>query len=243
MSSGSPSPGLAVRARSLVAAADHGTLATLDPAGQPYTSLVELISLPDGDLAMLLSSLAEHHGNLLARPECCMLVTAGQSGEQRLAGPRAALQGCAQPLQEPARLRDAWLRSHPRAATYIDFRDFDFFVLRVSRVRFIGGFGRMGWLRAGDYRGGKPDPLAEVAPGAIRHMNEDHAEALLGYARRLAGADWAQSAEMVWLDSLGFELLARAGNRLQPLRVDFPAPVETAAELRLTLARMARGSP
>jgi Protein of unknown function (DUF2470) len=45
----------------------------------------------------------------------------------------------------------------------------------------------MGWIAAEDYGSARPDPLAEAAPGIIRHMNTDHSDALLLIARQLAG--------------------------------------------------------
>lgn len=49
----------------------------------------------------------------------------------------------------------------------------------MSSVYFIGGFGVMGWVPAAEYTHARPDPLAETAQEIIRHMNADHADALL----------------------------------------------------------------
>ena len=63
----------------------------------------------------------------------------------------------------------------------------EFYRLQVSAVYFIGGFGVMGWITAEEYRSALPDPLAKAAPRIIRHMNDDHADALRLIAHRFAG--------------------------------------------------------
>ena len=44
------------------------------------------------------------------------------------------------------------MRLHPTAASYINFPDFGFYRLRVDRVRYIAGFGQMGWINRETHR-------------------------------------------------------------------------------------------
>ncbi|GIV95326.1 MAG: hypothetical protein KatS3mg056_4035 [Chloroflexus sp.] len=39
-----------------------------------------------------------------------------------------------------------------------------------------------------------PDPIAPIAAAAIEHMNSDHADAVLAYARGLAGMSLGQTS-------------------------------------------------
>src|SRR4029450_6788873 len=82
---------------------------------------------------------------------------------------------------------------------------FAFWRLDLSDVYFVGGFGAMDWLTVTGYETAGPDPLAEAGPGIIEHMNRDHADALILYARVL-GALPAEEAEMVAIDRLGVKL-------------------------------------
>ena len=61
----------------------------------------------------------------------------------------------------------------------------------------------MGWISAEDYASALPDPLAEAAPGIIRHMNNDHADALRLIAQRFAG-EASDEAAITAVDRLGF---------------------------------------
>ena len=80
-------------------------------------------------------------------------------------------------------------------------------------------------------------PLADAAPGIIEHMNRDHADALIEYARHFAG-EVADEATMVAVDRLGFKLRLRQGERLSSVRIAFPAEVRSAEQSRTTLIAM-----
>lgn len=88
-----------------------------------------------------------------------------------------------------------------------------------------------------------PNVLDGIAPGAIRHMNEDHSHNLLDYARVLAGLPWAEEAEMTDLDQFGFDLVVRGGGRIHHVRLPFEPPLTSADQLRpalIVLAQRAR---
>lgn len=97
----------------------------------------------------------------------------------------------------------------------------------------------MDWVTAFDYRRARPDPLADAAPGIIEHMNRDHAEALIEYARHFA-REVADEATMVAVDRLGFKLRLRQGERLSSVRIAFPREVTSAEQSRETLIAMLR---
>ncbi|HEY3239913.1 MAG TPA: hypothetical protein VGL92_10145, partial [Acidimicrobiia bacterium] len=73
-----------------------------------------------------------------------------------LAAGRATLIGDLLPVAggERAAVRDLYLAANPASASYIDFGDFGFWRLEVRSVRYVGGYGRMSWVDAGDYAAG-----------------------------------------------------------------------------------------
>jgi putative heme iron utilization protein len=95
----------------------------------------------------------------------------------------------------------------------------------------------MDWLTVEGYEAARPDPLADAAPGIIEHMNRDHADALILYARVL-GPVAADAAEMVAVDRLGFKLRVRAGDGLEGCRIGFPREVTDAGQCRRVLIEM-----
>ena len=124
----------------------------------------------------------------------------------------------------------------------MDFDDFAFWRLDLTDVYFVGGFGAMDWLTVPGYEAARPDPLAEAAPGIIEHMNRDHADALVLYARVLGNlaleAAGIVAAEMVAVDRLGFKLRVRAAGGLHGCRIGFPREVTSAEQCRAALIEM-----
>lgn len=84
------------------------------------------------------------------------------------------------------------------------------------------------------------DPLAPIAAGAIAHMNSDHADAVLAYARSLAGLEWAQSAVVERIDAAGIDLHVVGHGRTESARIRFDPPLTDPAQLRPTLVALAQ---
>jgi len=138
-----------------------------------------------------------------------------------------------------AEVRDLYLSRYENAKYWQDYTDFAYHRLDVAGVYFIGGFGVMGWVPAEDYAAARPDPLAESGPGIIRHMNADHAEALLLIARRFAGEE-ADEASMTAVDRLGFHLRLKTGDRVHGRRIAFLREAVAPEDARAVLIDMVR---
>lgn len=235
-----PEPTFAERARTLVAQARTGTLATLSRKhpGHPFASLMPYALDPAGRPLVLISSMAVHTQNLTADARASLLVTQPDPPAEPLAGGRVTLMGEVTQVPTSERAdREIYLARHPPARSWAEFPDFALWRLEVRDVYFVAGFGAMGWVSAGEYGAARPDPLADVAGGILEHMNRDHAEALRLYAGFFAGAE-ADEASMTSLDRLGFKLRLRRGPRRWSVRVAFPREVTTAAEARAVLIEM-----
>lgn len=151
-------PAHAERCRALALSARSATLSTVarDPVGYPYGSLVAIAADELGRPLLLLSSLAEHSGNLKVHPEASILISAPVAGaeEDPLAGERVAILGTCAPVAESERasVREIFLAAQPSATRYVDFPDFVFHRLEPVAVRYVGGFGRMSWVGPEAYR-------------------------------------------------------------------------------------------
>jgi heme iron utilization protein len=238
-------PSHAERCRTLAAQAKSATLSTIarDPSGFPYGSLVTLAVDDAGRPLLLLSELAEHTCNLQARTDASVLLTEPLgTHDQPLALGRVTILGlCAKvSAAERADARDAFLKQQPGASYYVEFEDFGFYRLEPTALRYIGGFGRMSWVSAEEYRAATPDPLAATASGILRHMNEDHADAVLAYAMVLAGIADATSASLTAVDRYGFEIAAVTPKGPRAARLAFDATIATSDDVRRSMVAMAK---
>jgi putative heme iron utilization protein len=238
-----PEPTFAERARTLAHVGRTGTLATVSRrhAGHPFASVMPYALDAGGAPLFLISTMAMHTQNLEADPRASLLVTQPDWSGDPLAAGRLTLMGEARRLEaaDAADARAAYLARHERAGYWVDFDDFAFWRLDVIDVYFVGGFAAMDWVTAAAYAAARPDPLVDVAAGIVEHMNHDHADALIIYARHYAG-EAADEATMVSVDRLGFKLRLRQGERLSSVRIAFPREVTTAGQSREVLIEMLR---
>ena len=236
-----PEPTFAERARTLAYLGRTGTLATLSRRhpGHPFASVMPYALDDAGRPLFLISSMAMHTQNLEADPRASLLVTQPDWTGDPLAAGRLTLMGAARrvPDADAASARERYLARHERARYWADFEDFGLWRLEVADLYFVGGFAAMDWVTATDYAAARPDPLADAAAGIVEHMNRDHADALVAYARHFAGEP-ADEATMVAVDRLGFKLRLRSGQRLSSARIAFPREVTTAAQSREVLIAM-----
>ena len=238
----------AEEARTLLASTSAGTLATLSDDGTPWASLVTFGLLEDGSPVFCLSTLAEHGRNLLERRRVSLMVADPTHEGDTLAGGRVTLAGTmVRPDEHPLGgvARKAHLAAIPSAETYVDFEDFSLWVLEVERARWVGGYGRMDTAHAEDYAAAAADPVHAGAAYAVRHLNEDHSDALLEMARNLGGKGGATAATCAGADRYGLDLTVQLPDGREAIRVNFAKPVEAPDGLReatVELARRARES-
>ena len=183
---------------------------------------------PDGTPVLCLSTLAEHGRNLVRDPRASLVVgeadVAGDpldSGRVTLAGALEAPHG-RRAGRGPGRLRGT---RPPPPALYGGFGDFTYYVLRVERVRWVGGYGRMDSTDAGDYHAAEPDPVAPGAAYAIKHLNEDHARRPARHGARARPATRTRPRRpCVRIDRYGLDLDVKTPRGFAETRIAFAEP-------------------
>ena len=105
-------------------------------------------------------------------------------------------------------------------------------------IRYIGGYGRMSWVEASAWQQAEVDPIFPHAEGIISHMNDDHADAMVLYARAFTRATGAQDVVMTGIDRYGFEFSVAVDGGRRPARIAFDTPIATAGDARKTLVAL-----
>jgi heme iron utilization protein len=225
-------------ARTLLRRSRQGALATLMPgSGDPYCSLVNVASHPDGSPILLISRLALHTRNLLGDARISLMLDERAEGDP-LEGSRIMLAGRAEQAgtEDVAITRRRYLNAHPSSEAFVNFKDFSFFRIRPAGAHLVAGFGRIVDLKPEQFLTDISDaaPLLEAEQGAVDHMNADHREAMNLYATKLLGAksaDWRCTG----CDPDGMDLQAGTAT----LRLDFARRIVTPAALRQALKQLA----
>jgi putative heme iron utilization protein len=224
-------------ARSLLRRSRQGALATLVPgSGDPYCSLVNVASHPDGSPILLISRLALHTRNIIGDSRVSLMLDERAAGDP-LEGSRIMLAGRAEEAggDQIALLRRRYLNAHPSAEAFVNFKDFAFFRIYPTGAHLVAGFGRIVDLKPEQFLTDMAgaEALLEAEPGAVEHMNADHGDAMSLYATKLLGAetaDWTCTG----CDPDGMDM--QAGTAM--LRLDFPERVTSGTELRKMLVRL-----
>jgi len=190
--------------------------------GAPYASLVLFTVDLDASPLLLLSDLAQHSRNIAFEPRVSLLLDSTEGRADPLTGPRLTLLGRALPTNDP-RCLGRFMAHHPASAVYAGFRDFRLFRVVVERGHLVAGFGRIEWINGVDFLFElDASALAAAEFEILRHMNEDHSDAIAHYARGLlgrSGTGW----RMTGIDPEGIDLRCDG----ETARLDFAAPIRT----------------
>jgi len=222
-------------ARQLLRRARTGTLSTLNrDDGTPYASLVNVATDVTGWPLILVSTPAWHTKNLAADPRASLMVAEMPAAGDALTGARVTVMGRFVKVADEA-LSRRYLSRHPAAALYSGFGDFGFWRMEPVRAHAVAGFGRIETMDA-DEVFPSADEMINLQESAIQHMNEDHADAIQRYAESLGATPGGW--QVAGIDPDGADLLRGE----EVLRLSFPAPVCSAAELRGTFAKLGQRS-
>src|SRR5437764_452655 len=116
-------------ARHLLRTSSFAALATLrQGSANPFCSLVNMGTLPDGSPILLISRLAVHTRNILHDSRVSLLLSE-VGADDPLAAPRISLTGTAAPIEDE--FQDTafrrYLAAHPTAEVFVSFADFSFY--------------------------------------------------------------------------------------------------------------------
>lgn len=243
MATDSARPSAAEQARTIAAATNVATLASLTADGDPWASFVTYGLIGEKPV-LCVSNLAEHGRNLAGDPRASLSIVAADSDTDPLASSRITLAGLvSQPaVRDQDAVRAAYVSAVPAGRVFLDFSDFTFWVLAVQRVRWVGGYGRMDSATGEEYEAAAPDPVAPAAARAVAHLNGDHADALAAMARAFGGFPDADTAVCVGIDRYGLDLRVHSPRGTAHARVGFPERLDSPGQLRSTTAELARAA-
>ena len=228
----------AKNARDLFLSEYQGILSThsVDVPGYPFGSVVPYCVSNSGLPIILISTIAQHTKNILAVPKVSLTVTEGDADDSQTVG-RVTYLGDAELMDKnDSDGIERYYHYFPQSRDYHLTHDFEFYVIKPVRVRFIKGFGQIYWIEKDDFLLANPFSFDEENQ-MLDHMNADHLDAIRHYCD-LCTIYYKESQlpQMVGIDSEGFNL--RVGSKIH--RVNFIEPVITAGAVRKALVEMAK---
>lgn len=229
----------AVPARLVLRSAKTGALGTIDQhTGHPYVSYVTIATTMAGAPVFLTSDLALHTQNIQKDPRISLMVhEAAYSGDPLALG-RTSLIGTAD-FDATKNEKQRYLNRNPESAGYAQFPDFNFFVMKIEKVHFVGGFGRIYHVDPNAFLISNPcsNDLIEAEAEIIEHMNSDHGDVVQLFATKLLGAK-AGNWQISGCDTEGCDLISGG----KTLRLAFPQPLESLKNTRHAFVELAENA-
>jgi putative heme iron utilization protein len=81
---------------------------------------------------------------------------------------------------------------------------------------------------------------SEISSRICKHMNEDHANAVVIYAQAFGGVIDATAAQMLSIDAEGMNLTAQVNEETVPVRIQFDHVLADAEDAHQTLIAMVK---
>jgi len=81
---------------------------------------------------------------------------------------------------------------------------------------------------------------AEISSRICNHMNEDHADAVVLYAKTFGGITDAIAAQMLSIDAQGMDLTAQVNGEDVPVRIQFDRVLVDSEDAHQTLIAMVK---
>ena len=235
-------------ARDFVTFNRNGILSTasISRPGYPLGSIVPYDVDNQGRLIILVADISEHYKNLNSDNKASVLVIDQFGMHDPQAFARAALLAdfTGVPADELEEVAWSYKSRFPEAAERE--RQHGFFYMRgvPTSVRWIGGFGEIGWVDGFKYSDVQPDPLAYIGWEIIQHMNRDHENALLTYIDAYTDLSAKNSkVQMTNICESSFTLQTINENGYERVVLQFSHPVTEATEARKTLISMLNDAP
>ncbi|MBD2092790.1 DUF2470 domain-containing protein [Microcoleus sp. FACHB-1515] len=81
---------------------------------------------------------------------------------------------------------------------------------------------------------------SEISDRICAHMNDDHADAIVLYARVFGGAENAIAAQMEKIDAQGMDLMVQTESETTPIRITFDHELKDSEDAHHTLIDMVK---
>lgn len=164
-------------ATNLLRSTNSGILSTISKAyrGYPFGSYVTFITGPDRSIYIYASTLAQHTKNLFKDSKACITLSREKEDDDKQNSQRLTLMGDLEPVNENDKeyIKNRFHTFLPESKKYSKMHDFDFYKLSLHKIRWIGGFGEIAWLKNKNWKPLSPKWLSTEMQ-MIEHMNEDH---------------------------------------------------------------------
>jgi len=206
-------------AKLLVRQSDVGVISTISKSveGYPFGSVTPYLSDSEGKLYFYISDIAQHSKNLTLDSKMSVTIfNRGEAGDQNENARVTVVGDCTMvPEEKQAEILARYVRRFPDAKSYENAHGFNMWQVEVKRVRFIGGFGKIFWIKKDDWASDLEPWDKSAEDSMINHMNEVHQDAMQLILQQHTGMH-AHNVTMSGILTDGCYLYSNAKNHFVP---------------------------
>jgi len=230
-------------ARDFITMNKNAVLSTtsVDKPGYPFGSIVPYDIDSQARIIIQVADISQHYKNLTADNRGSIIVTDQFGSHDPQAYARATVLADFSTVPNDEFEEVGWSYKGRFPESLERERAHGFLYLRgvPTDIRWIGGFGEIGWISALNYSDAAADPLSYVALDIIDHMNADHEEAMKTLISAKSDIDLkGKKVVMTNIRSTDFTLQVMNGTSSERVTLDFPEPVSDATKARAALISM-----
>ena len=170
--------------------------------GYPFGSFVTYMSGDCRTVYLYLSDIAQHTKNLKNNSKSCLTIIKMDSDKQN--SERLTLLGDLKPV-EKNKIEECASKYHeffPKSREYAKMHGFNFYQFEISSCRWIGGFGKIAWLKNENWKHFEPK-WKKTQQAIIEHMNDDHSNSICSSLKAQHGIEDV-NAKMLYLTIDGY---------------------------------------
>ncbi len=203
--------------------------------GYPFGSIVPYDIDDLGQVIIFVSLISEHYRNLEKNPKASLFVADAKGKDDPQPYARASVLGQFLEIPEPEipEVQERYWKRFPESSSRSLAHNFVFRRCTIERIRWIGGFGDIRWISARALSETTHDPIAYAGKGIVRHMNEDHRDALAELLEfHHAVSVTASQCELVSINRTGFTIEALTEEGVKRFDIAYRTPLAEVSEVR-----------
>ncbi len=218
-----------------------GVLSTISQRnkGYPFGSFTTFISGRDRSLYFYLSDIAQHTINFKKNSKASLTIVNQKTKGDKQNNQRLSLIGDIIILSKED-IKYYQQKFHcifPESKKYADFHGFNFYKMEVKDVRWIGGFGKIGWLEIARWKSQLPK-WHNRETNIVSHMNDDHQNSIISSLKAQHNIE-DKNAKMLFLTIDGYYVNCSSGIYFIQLENTCFSPTDYRKEL-VKLAKLYR---
>jgi putative heme iron utilization protein len=209
-------------------------------SGYPFGSITPFLVEDSGSIVIYISLISEHYKNLAANGRASLTVADPFGFEDPQAHARATvlLDFKEIPREELSQVQEKFSLRFPGSVKHEIAHNFLFMRGVVHKIRWIAGFGSMGWVSGEEFGGAAVDKIVAQGFDIISHMNADHRDALVELAAKVTGQKMLSSLVLMTDINANEFVITVSGKAPRKIVCKFADPVTNAEEARAAMVSL-----